>query len=241
MVLFDVIIKSALLWWIGPVPRTLPHPGPVSRNSSPISSAEGNGKPLQYSWLENPTNSMKRQKYKTLKDELPRLVGAQYATGDQWRSNSRKEWRDRDKEKQHPVVDVTNDGSKVQCCKEKYHIGTWNVRSMNQDKLEVVKQEMTRVTIDILGTSELKWTGMVGFKSDDHYVYHCRQESLRRNGIAVMVNKGVRNAVFGCNIKNDRMFVSEANHSLSLIQVYALTRTLKKLKLDGSVKTYKTL
>ena len=136
---------------------------------------------------------------------------------------------------------MTNDGSKVQCCKEKYHIGTWNVRSMNQDKLEVVKQEMTRVTIDILGTSELKWTGMVGFKSDDHYIYHCRQESLRRNGIAVMVNKGVRNAVFGCNIKNDRMFVSEANHSLSLIQVYALTSTLKKLKLDGSVKTYKTL
>ena len=112
-------------------------------------------------------------------------------------------------------MDVTNDGSKVQCCKEKYRIGTWNVRSMNQDKLEVVKQEMTRVTIDILGTSELKWTGMVGFKSDDHYIYYCRQESLRRNGIAVMVNKGVRNAVFGCNIKNDRMFVSEANHSLS--------------------------
>ena len=90
MVLFDVIIKSALLWWIGPVPRTLPHPGPVSRNSSPISSGEGNGKPLQYSWLENPTNSMKRQKYKTLKDELPRLVGAQYATEEEWRNNSRK-------------------------------------------------------------------------------------------------------------------------------------------------------
>ena len=99
--------------------------------------------------------------------------------------------------------------------KKKYCIGTWNVRSMNQGKLEVVKQEMTRVNIDILGTSELKWPGMVGFKSDDHYIYYCRQGPLRRNGIAIMVNKGVRNEVFGCNLKNDRMSVSEANHSLS--------------------------
>ena len=103
------------------------------------STGEGNGKPLQYSCLENPMNSMKRQKDQTLKDELPRLVGAQYATGDQWRNNSRKNEETEPKEKQYPVVNVTVYRSKVQCCKEQYCIGTWNVRSMNQGKLEVVK------------------------------------------------------------------------------------------------------
>ena len=101
-------------------------------------------------------NSMKRQKDRTLKDELPRSVGAQYATGDQWRNNSRKNEEMEPKQQQDPVVDVTGDGSKVQCCKEQYCIGTWNVRSMNQGKLEVVKQEMARVNIDILGISQLK-------------------------------------------------------------------------------------
>ena len=81
--------------------------------------------------------------------------------------------------------------SKVQCCKEQYCKGTWNVRSMNQGKLEVVKQEMARVNVDILGVSELKWTGMGEFNSDDHYIYYCGQESLRRNGVAIMVNKRV--------------------------------------------------
>ena len=95
------------------------------------STGEGNGKPLQYSCPENPMNSMRRQKDKTLKDELPRLVGAQYATGDQWRNNSRKNEEIEPKQKQHPVVDVTGDGSKVHFCKEQYCIGTWNVRSMN--------------------------------------------------------------------------------------------------------------
>ena len=89
--------------------------------------------------------------------------------------------------------------------KEQYYIGTWNVRSMNQGKLEVVKQEMARVNVEILGISELKWTGMVKFNSDDHYIYYCGQESLRRNGVAIMVNKRVRNAVLGCNLKNNRM------------------------------------
>ena len=103
------------------------------------SIGEGNGKPLQYSCLENPRNSRKRQKDRTLKDELPRSVGAQYATGDQWRNISRKNERMEPKQKQHPVVDVTGDGSKVQCCKEQCCIGTWNVRSMNQGRLEVVK------------------------------------------------------------------------------------------------------
>ena len=86
-------------------------------------------------------------------------------------------------------MNVTGDGSKVRCCKEQYRIGTWNVRSMNQGKLEVVKQEMTRVNIDILGISELRWTGMGEFNSDDHYIYYCGQVSLRRNGLALIVNK----------------------------------------------------
>ena len=155
------------------------------------STGEGNGKSLQYSCLENPMNSMKRQKHRTLKDELPRLVGAQYATGDQWRNNSRKNEEMEPKQKQNRGVDVTGDGNKVLCCKEQYCIGTRNVRSMNQGKLEVVKQEMARVNIDILGISELKWTGMGEFNSDDHYVYYCGQESLRRNGVAIIVNERV--------------------------------------------------
>ena len=96
---------------------------------------------------------------------------------------------------------MTSDRSKVQCCKEQYCIGTWNVRWMNQGKLEVVKQEMARTNVDIRGISELKWTGMGEFISDDHYIYDCRQEFLRRNGLAIMVNKRVRNAVLGCNLK----------------------------------------
>ena len=131
-------------------------------------TGEGNGKPLQCSCLENPMNSMRWQKDRTLKDELLRSVGAQYATGEEWRNNTRKNEETEPKQKQHPVVNVTGDESKVQCCKEQYCIGTWNARSMNQGKLEVVKQEMARVNIDILGTSELKWPGMGEFNSDDH-------------------------------------------------------------------------
>ena len=87
------------------------------------------------------------------------------------------------------ILDVTGGGSKVQCCKEQYCVGNWNVSSMNQGKLEVVKQERSRVNIDILGISELKWTGMGEFNSDDHYIYYCGQESLRRKGVALIVNK----------------------------------------------------
>ena len=134
-------------------------------------------------------SSMKRQKNRTLKEELSRLVGAQYAIGEEWRNNSRKKEEMEPKQIQHPVVDVTGNGSKVPCYKEQYCIGTWNVRYMNQGKLEVVKQEMARVNIDILGISELKWTGMGEFNSDDHYIYYCGQESLRRNGIALIVHK----------------------------------------------------
>ena len=105
------------------------------------------------------------------------------------------------KQKQYSVVDVTGDRSKIQCFKEQYCIGTWNVRAMNQGKLEVVKQEMARVNVNILGISELKWIAMGEFNSDDHYIYYCGQESLRRNGVAIMVNKRVQNAVLRCNLK----------------------------------------
>ena len=108
----------------------------VESSDEMLSTGEGNGKPLLYSCLENPVNSIKRQKDRTLKDELPRSVGAQYATGDQWRNNSRKNEEMEPRQKQHPVVDVTGDGSKFRCYKEQCCIGTWNVRSKNQGKLK---------------------------------------------------------------------------------------------------------
>ena len=189
-------------------------------------------------------SSMKRQNDRILKEELPRSVGAQYATGDQCRNNSRKNEGMEPKQKQHPVLDVTDDRSKVPCCKEQYCIGTCNVRSMNQGKLEVVKQEMARVNIDSLGISELKWTGMGEFNSDDHYIYYCGQEALRRNGVAIIVNKRVRNAVLGCNLKNDRMISVHFQgkpFNITVIQVYAPTSNAEKLKLNDSMKTCKTL
>ena len=103
---------------------------------------------------------MKRQNDRILKGELPGSVGAQYSTGDQWRNNSRKNEEMKPKQKQYPAVDMTGDRSKVRCCKEQYCIGTWNGRSMNEGKLEVVKLGMARVNVNILGIRELKWTGM---------------------------------------------------------------------------------
>ena len=144
----------------------------VERSDRTWSTGEGNGEPLRYSCLENPMNSVKRQNDRILKEELPRSVGAQYATGDEWRNNSRKNEGKESKQKQYPVVDETGDRSKVRCCKEQYCIGTWNVRSTNQGKLEVVKQEMARVNVYILGINGLKWTGMGEFNSDDHYIYY---------------------------------------------------------------------
>ena len=129
----------------------------VERSDRMWSTGERNGKPLQYSCLENPMNSMKRQKDRTLKDESPRSVSVQYATGDQRRNNSRKNEGMEPKQKQHPLVDATGDRSKVQCCKGQYCIGTWNGRSMNQGKLEVVKQETARVNVSIPGISELTY------------------------------------------------------------------------------------
>ena len=105
------------------------------------------------------------------------------------RNNSRKNEEMEPKQKQYPVVDVTGDGSKVQCCKEQYCIGTWNVRSMNQGESAVVKQDMATVNIDILGISQLKWNEVDEFNSGDHFICYCGQESLRRNGVALIVNK----------------------------------------------------
>ena len=180
-------------------------------------------------------NSMKRQKARTLKDELPRLIGAQYTTGEEWRNNSRQNEKMEPRQRQHPVVDVTGDGSKVQCCKVQYYIGIWNVRSMNQGKLEVVKQEIARVNINILGISEVKWTGMDEFNSDDHYIYYCGQESLRRNGVAIIVNKGVQNAVLWGSLKNDRMISVHFQgkpFNITVIQVYAL----RELRLPSALE-----
>ena len=131
----------------------------------------------------------------TLKYELPRMVGAQYVTGEEQRNNSRKKGEMDPKLKQCTVVDMTGDGSKVQCCKEQYCIGTQNGRPMNQGKLEVVKQEMARVNIIILRISQIKQTRMGEFNSVDHYVYYCGQESCRRNRVGLIVNKRVQNAV----------------------------------------------
>ena len=114
---------------------------------------------------------------------------------------------------------------------------------MNQGKLEVVKQETARVNVNILGVSELKWTGMDEFNSDDHYIYYCGRESLRRNGVAIIVNKRVQNAVLGRSLKNDRMISVRFQgkpFNISVIQSMPQPVTLKKLKLNGPMKTYKT-
>ena len=180
-------------------------------------------------------NSMKRQNNRVLKRELLRSVGAQYATGDQWRNNFRKNEGMEPKQKQYPVADVTGDKSKVRCCKEQYCIGTWNVRSMNQGKLEVVIQEMARVNVDIVGISELKWIGMGEFNSDDHYIYYCRQESLRKNGIAIMVNKTVLNAVLGCSLINDSMISVHFQgkpFNIMVIQAYVPTSNAEEAEVE---------
>ena len=206
----------------------------VESSDKTWSNGEGSGKPLQYSCLEKPMNTMKRQKDWTLK-ELPRFVSGQYATGDQWRNIPERMKRLSQSKKQHPAVDVTGDRIKIWCCKEQYCIGTWNVRSMNQGKLEVVKQEMTRVNIDILGISKLKWTRMGEFNSDDHYTYYCWQESLRKNGVAIIVNKRIQNAVLGWNLKNYRMTSVRFQgkpFNVTVIQVYAPTSNAEEADVE---------
>ena len=132
-------------------------------------------------------------------------------------------------------MDVTGDGIKVQYCKEQYCIGTWNVKYTNQGKLEVVKLEMARVNVDILGISELKSTGMGECNSDDNYIYYCRQESLRRNGVVIMVNKRALNAVLGCNLKNDRMISVRFQgkpFNITVIQVYDPTSNAEEAEVE---------
>ena len=120
--------------------------------------------------------------------------------------------------------------------KRQYYIGIWNVRSMDQGKLEVVKQEMARENIlDILGISELKWTGIGEFNSDDHYIYYCGQESLRRNGVAITVKKRVKNSVLGCSLKNDRLTsvcFQGKPFNITVIQVYAPTSNAEEAELE---------
>ena len=139
------------------------------------------------------------------------------------------------KKKKHPVVKVTGDGSKVLSCKEQYCIGTCNVRSMSQGKLEVVKQEMARVNIDIVGISELKWTGMGESNLDDHYIYYCGQEFLRRNGVAFIANKRVWNIVLGCNLKNERIIsvcFQSKPFNITVIQVYTPTSNAEEAEIE---------
>ena len=121
---------------------------------------------------------------------------------------------------------------------EQYCRGTRNVRSMNQGKLEVVKQEMARENVDILGISEPRWTRKGEFNSDDHYIYYCGQESLRRNGVAIIVNRRVQNAVLGCNLKNDRMIpvhLQGKPFNIMVIQVYAPTSNAEEAEVEGSI------
>ena len=120
-------------------------------------------------------------------------------------------------------------------CKEQYCIRTWNIWPMNQGKLEVIKQEMARVNVNTLGISKLKWTRMGEFNSDDHYIYYCGQDSLRRNGVAIMVNKTVQNAVLGCNLKNDRMIsvhLQGKPFNITVIQAYAPTSNADEAEVE---------
>ena len=158
--------------WAKPCRATQDRLVMVESSDKMWSTGEGNGKPLQYSCLESPWTVWKGKK-----------IGQWRMNSPDWqmpnvlleirRNNSRNNEETEPKQKQHPAVDVTGDGSKVRCCEEQYCIGTWNVRSMNQGKLEVLKQEMARVNIDILWINKLKWTGMGEFNSHDHYIYYC--------------------------------------------------------------------
>ena len=142
-------------------------------------------------------------------------------------------------------MDVTGGGSKVRGCKEQYYIETWNVRSMKQGKLEMIKQEMARVNINILGISALKWTGMGEFIiSDDHYIYYCGQESLRRHGVAIIVNKRVQNAVLRCNLKKDKLIsvhFQDKPFNITLIQVYAPTSNAEEAEVERYYKDLEDL
>ena len=161
----------------------------------------------------------------------PRSVGVQYAGREEQRNNFINNEEAELKWKHCSVVDVSGAESKVQCYKEQYCIGTWNVRSMNQGKLEVVKQEMARGNIDVLGISKLKWIGTGKFNSHDHYIYYNGQESIRRKGVALIINKRVQNAVLGYNFKNDRMISVHFQgkpFNIRVIQIYVPTANVEE-------------
>ena len=199
-------------------------------------TGEGNGKPLQYTSHGNTMNCIKRQKGTTPKDGQEASNVLLGKRGGQPLITS---------ERMKQLGQSRNDAQLWMCrrCKEQYRTGTWNVRSMDQGKLDMVKQEMARVNIKILGISELIWTGMGEFNTDDHYIYYCGQESLRRNGVALIINKRVQNSVFGFNLTNDRMIsvcIQGKPFNITVIQVYAAITNAKQLKLNGSMKIYKT-
>ena len=178
-------------------------------------------------------NYIKGQKDMTTKDKSLGSEGVQYATGEWRRITNRPRMNEEagPRQIQHSVVDVSVDESKIRCCKEQYYIGTWNVRSINQGKLDVVKQEMVRIKIDILGISELKLTGMGEFNSDDRFIYYCGQESHRRNGVAHIIAEKVKNMVLVCNIKNDRM-ICVCLFTITVIQVYAPTTDAEETEVN---------
>uniref|UniRef100_A0A670IUS3 Endonuclease/exonuclease/phosphatase domain-containing protein n=1 Tax=Podarcis muralis TaxID=64176 RepID=A0A670IUS3_PODMU len=177
-------------------------------------------------------------KVMTLEDEPLRSEGVQHAAGEERRTSTSRSRADEaagPKPKGRSVADMHGSERKVQCCKEKYCIGTWNVRTMNLGKLDVVKNEMARINIDILGISELKWTGMGEFSSDDCHIYYCGQETRKRNGVALIVNKRVAKAVLGCNLKNDRMIsirIQGRPFNITVIQVYAPTTGAEETEID---------
>jgi len=149
------------------------------------------------------------------------------------------------KQKQHPVVDVTGDGSKVQCCRQQYCIGTWNVRCMNQGKLEVVKREMARVKFDILGISELKWTGIGEFNSDDHYIQYCGQESLRGNGVAIIVYKSLKCSTWmqsqkQTNKQTNRMISVHFRQTIHITVIQVCSPTSNAEEVERFYENYKT-
>ena len=171
-------------------------------------SEGGNGSPLHYSCPETSMNNMKRQNCMILEDEPPRFESVQHGSGEEWRvitNSSRKNEMAVPKQKWCSVVDGSDGENKVWYWKEQYCIETWNVRSMNQRNLDVLKQETARVNMDILEIHELKWMRMGKFNSEDHYIYYCGQESLQRNGVAIIANKRLWNTVIGYILKNDRM------------------------------------
>ena len=156
--------------------------------------------------LWEPHKLFKRTKRYDTKDETLRSEGVQYATGEEQRTTNRPKKNEAavPKQKWHSIVDGSGDEAKIQCCKEQYCIGTWNVSSMSQGKLDVIKREIVRINLNILGISEIKWTRMGEFNWDDLYIYYCGQESHRNNWVTLIINKSQKCTTWG-NLKNDRM------------------------------------